>query len=146
MLDIREITKDDLSGLLKLYTQLHDNPFPEINNSMNSLFECILADKNHHILVGFTDNKIVCSCVILIIPNLTHSQRPYALVENVITHEEYRNKGYATSILNYAKNIAKNENCYKIMLMTGSKKESTLKFYEKAGYNKDDKTGFIQWL
>ena len=28
----------------------------------------------------------------------------------------------------------------------GSKKESTLKFYEKAGYNKDDKTGFIQWL
>jgi hypothetical protein len=35
---------------------------------------------------------------------------------------------------------------YKIMLMTGSKKESTLSFYEKAGYNRSDKTAFIQWI
>ena len=33
-----------------------------------------------------------------------------------------------------------------MMLLTGSKKESTLKFYERAGYNSRDKTGFIQWL
>jgi hypothetical protein len=32
------------------------------------------------------------------------------------------------------------------MLMTGSKKESTLHFYKKAGYNAEDKTAFIQWL
>ena len=29
---------------------------------------------------------------------------------------------------------------------TGSKNESTLKFYESAGYNSSDKTAFIQWL
>ena len=33
-----------------------------------------------------------------------------------------------------------------MMLLTGSKKESTLKFYERAGYNSSDKTAFIQWL
>ena len=32
------------------------------------------------------------------------------------------------------------------MLLTGSKQESTLRFYEKAGYNCKDKTAFIQWL
>jgi len=48
--------------------------------------------------------------------------------------------------LNYAKEIAKMENCYKMMLLTGSKKESTMKFYEGAGYNSSDKTAFIQWL
>ena len=45
-----------------------------------------------------------------------------------------------------ASEIAKANNCYKIMLMTGSKKESTLNFYRKAGYNSDDKTAFIRWL
>ena len=35
---------------------------------------------------------------------------------------------------------------YKMMLLTGSKKESTLRFYENAGYNSSDKTAFIQWL
>ena len=33
-----------------------------------------------------------------------------------------------------------------MMLLTGSKEESTLRFYERAGYNSKDKTAFIQWL
>ena len=82
----------------------------------------------------------------VIIPNLTHGQRPYAFIENVVTDKDFRKKGYATACLNYAKDIAKRENCYKMMLLTGSKEESTLKFYERAGYNKNDKTAFIQWI
>ena len=82
----------------------------------------------------------------MIIPNLPRGVRPYAFVENVVTHADYRGRGYATECLNYAKAIAERENCYKMMLLTGSKKETTLKFYEKAGYNSTDKTAFIQWL
>ncbi len=33
-----------------------------------------------------------------------------------------------------------------MMLLTGSKLDSTLNFYENAGYNKNDKTAFIMWL
>lgn len=143
---IREVIDQDLKGLLTLYTQLHDNPLPEETEELISLWRSILEDKNHHIIIGTMENKIITSCVVVIVPNLTHSQRPYALIENVITHESHRNKGYASLILDYAKELAKKENCYKIMLMTGSKKESTLNFYEKAGYNKLDKTAFIQWL
>ncbi|WP_363292226.1 GNAT family N-acetyltransferase, partial [uncultured Ruminococcus sp.] len=54
--------------------------------------------------------------------------------------------GYATACLNYAREIALRENCYKMMLLTGSKEKSTLDFYEQAGYNRNDKTAFIQWL
>ena len=89
---------------------------------------------------------IVSSCVCVIIPNLTRGQRPYAFIENVITDEKWRKKGLATACLNYARDIAVNENCYKMMLLTGSKEQSTLDFYERAGYNKNDKTAFIQWL
>ena len=35
---------------------------------------------------------------------------------------------------------------YKLMLMTGSREENTLRFYERAGYNRTDKTGFVRWL
>lgn len=71
---------------------------------------------------------------------------PYAFIENVITDEKHRKKGLATQCLNFAKEIALKENCYKMMLLTGSKKESTLDFYRKAGYNSEDKTAFIQWI
>jgi len=143
---IREVIKDDLSPLLELYTGLHDNNMPEINTTLESLWNDILTDKNHHIIIGVSDNKLLSSCVLIIVPNLTHNQRPYAFIENVITHEAYRNKGYATAILDHAKEIAITKNCYKIMLLTGSKKESTLTFYERAGYNQKDKTAYIQWL
>jgi GNAT superfamily N-acetyltransferase len=67
-------------------------------------------------------------------------------VENVVTHSDFRGKGIATACLNYARDIAKSENCYKLMLLTGSKNENTLNFYRRAGYNSEDKTAFIQWL
>lgn len=143
---IREITPSDLDGLLKLYTQLHENEIPDKTDDVLMLWNRIISDKDHHIIVAEEDGKIVSSCVCVIVPNLTHSQRPYALVENVVTDENYRSRGLATACLDYAKNIAQKENCYKIMLMTGSKKESTLNFYRHAGYNSSDKTAFIQWL
>lgn len=143
---IREITENDLDGLLRLYMQLHDNPFPEKNDKVIGIWKSILRDKNHHIIVSEENGILVSSCVCVIIPNLTHEQRPYALIENVITDRNYRKKGHATACLNFAKGIAQHENCYKIMLLTGSKSNDTLNFYEQAGYNRKDKTAFIQWL
>lgn len=143
---IREIRKDDFDGLMKLYMQLHDNEMPEKSNEILDLWERILNDKYHHIIVAEEDGKVVSSCVCVIIPNLTHNQQPYAFIENVITDLNYRKKGLASACLNYAKEIAVKENCYKMMLLTGSKKESTLNFYEQAGYNRNDKTAFIQWI
>lgn len=143
---IREIVHEDFDGLMELYMQLHDNPFPEKNKEMMDLWNSILNDVNHHIIVAEEDGKIVSSCVCVIIPNLTRGQRPYAFIENVITDEAYRKKGLATECLNYAKELAEKENCYKMMLLTGSKQESTLHFYEQAGYNRKDKTAFIRWL
>lgn len=52
----------------------------------------------------------------------------------------------ASECLEYARNIAKQQNCYKIILLTGSKNQKTLDFYKNAGYNNTDKTAFIQWF
>lgn len=145
-MEIREVKQEELEALLTLYTHLHNNPMPEIDTALYVLWGKMIADQNHHILVGIVDGSIVSSCVLVIVPNLTHAQRPYALIENVVTHLNHRNKGYATAILHAASQMAAAENCYKIMLMTGSKEEKTLKFYERAGFNQTDKTAFIQWL
>ena len=143
---IREITQNDFNGLLTLYMQLHDNSMPDQTDEIMNLWNRIVNDKDHHIIVADENGQIVSSCICVIIPNLTHNQQPYAFIENVITDVNYRNKGLATQCLDFAKEIAVKENCYKLMLLTGSKKESTLNFYRKAGYNSEDKTAFIQWV
>lgn len=143
---VREINKNDFSGLSELYTHLHNNkPIPE-NAETKALFNEILNDKNHHIIVAEEDGKIVSSSVLIIVPNLTHNQQPYALIENVVTDKAYRGKGLASGCLKYAEEIAREHNCYKMMLLTGSKKRSTHRFYRKNGYNSFEKTGYIKRL
>ena len=133
-----------VSNLLKqVKSQLE---FMEMTEHLKMTWRAIMQDKNHHIIVKKLDGKIVSSCVCVIIPNLTRNIRPYAFIENVVTHSDYRGKGYATECLNYAKQIAENTNCYKMMLLTGSKKKGILNFYGNARYNSTDKTAFIQWL
>ena len=143
---IREINVNELNELLELYTHLHEQGMPKNSNHLQKTWNMICNDENHHIIVCEINNQIVSSCVCIIIPNLTRNIRPYALIENVVTHTDYRNNGYATACLNYARELAVRSNCYKIMLLTGSKNDGTLNFYKKAGYNCTDKTAFIQWL
>ena len=141
---IREITENDFDGLMKLYAQLGDNPIPQKSEDVLGVWNKILQNKDYHIVVADVEGKVVSTCTCVIIPNLTHNQRPYAVVENVVTDQNFRGKGYATSCLNYAKEIAIKNNCYKLMLMTGSKKEATLNFYRNAGYTDKTKTAFDQ--
>ena len=143
---VREIRKNELSELLELYLFLHETSVPEMTEYLKNTWNIIVEDKNHYVIVNEIDGKIVSSCICVIIPNLTRNIRPYAFVENVVTHSAYRGKGYATECLNHAKEIAVKENCYKMMLLTGSKEEATLNFYSNAGYNSSDKTAFIQWI
>ena len=143
---VREVNENELSKLLELYLHLHEKSIPEMTEHLNKTWKSIIQDANHHIIVKVVDGRIVSSCVCVIIPNLTRNIRPYAFVENVVTHPDFRKKGLASACLDYAKELAQKENCYKLMLLTGSKEESTLRFYERAGYNSKDKTAFIQWL
>lgn len=143
---IREINKKDFQGLSELYTHLHGNKPITRNEKNESIWNAILEDENHHIIVAEENGKIVSSCVCVIVPNLTHNQQPYALIENVVTHKDYRKRGLASQCMAFAKQIACEKNCYKMMLLTGTRKRSTHRFYRKNGYNSIEKTGYIQRL
>lgn len=142
---VREVRIDEYQQLMELYLHLHETEIPPAALTKD-LWERLVNDPDYHLIAAEEDGKLVSTCTCVIIPNLTHGSRSYAWVENVVTHPDYRGKGLATACLDFAKEIALRENCYRLVLMTGSKLESTLNFYERAGYNRTDKTGFIQWL
>ena len=146
---IRKATSADAEALHELYfNHITDNP-PKEQQDMAAWGEKLAKfekDQFYHLLVGEVDGKIVSSVTVIVIENLTNNLWPYALIENVVTHTDYRGRHFAATLMNRAVEIAAEFGCYKVMLLTGSKKESTLRFYENCGFNRKDKTAFIKWL
>lgn len=140
----RFIKYDELHQLLELYKQLQpDDPNVTENKNLKGVWNSIYNNPNLYYIVVEFGGKLVATCNLTIIDNLTRGLRPYGLIENVVTDVNHRKKGYATKALNKAIDVAKEHNCYKVMLLTGSKKEETLNFYENAGFKRGVKTGFV---
>ena len=142
-LTIREIQAGDLDELLALYLHLHPQDSTTRNEKVEAVWEQMLTAPYYHCFVGTINEQLVTSCILLIIPNLTRGTRPYALIENVVTHSDFRKRGYGSILIKHALSVAWAQDCYKVMLLTGTKEDSTLRFYEYLGFSRHDKKGFV---
>ena len=138
---IRAALPSDLEGLLNLYPHLNPSDEPISRDLAASRLDEINQLPGSAVLLGLLGDDLVASCTLIIIPNLTNGGKPYALIENVVTDARHRGQGYGTRLLRAAVAAAWEAGCYKVMLLTGSKQPSTLKFYENAGFEQS-KTGF----
>jgi GNAT superfamily N-acetyltransferase len=143
----RRIAATELPDLLGLYAQLHpEDPVVDPNApAVRQLWQKILTDSNLRYYVAEQDGKVVATCTLTIIPNLTRGLRPYGVMENVVTNAAHRKRGFGTNVLRFALDDAWASGCYKVMLQTGSKDETTLRFYENAGFVRGVKTGFVAY-
>ena len=144
---VRPIREEELPALLELYTHLHpeDARLRPGDPAVQTVWQEIRNSPHLRYYVAETEGRLVSTCTLTLIPNLTRKLRPYGLIENVVTDPAYRHRGWATQVLQHALAEAWAARCYKVMLLTGSRQEQTLRFYEKAGFQRDIKTGFIAY-
>ncbi len=148
-MNIRKAKASDAEALKVLYFE-HLTKFPPQEEQDMSLWMDMLSkfekDENMYLLVLEVDKQVVASIQMAIIESLTHNVSSFAIIENVVTHADYRNRGYASALLAKATEIAKEKGCYKMSLETGSNKESTLNFYRKNGFEIDKKHSCLKRL
>ncbi len=141
---IRPLRSDDLPSLLALYAHLHtaDAP-PPCDAVARQTWQEMLANPRGRCLGGLEGDALVASCTITAIPNLTRACRPYALIENVVTHAAHRRQGWGRRLLQAALDFAWAQGCYKVMLLTGRSDDTVFRFYEGAGFSRHGKQAFI---
>ena len=138
---IRTAIRDDLPALLELYRELQpDDPALAFDIAGHRMDQ-ILNQPGMTLLVGTVDRKPVATITLVVIPNLTRNGAPYALIENVVTANAHRKRGYAGALIRHGLQAAWQAGCYKVMLLSGSKNPATLDFYRNCGFVQD-KTGF----
>ena len=140
-MEIREVKLDEIEGIFELIDQYDRPKSPWPNQAETKRIYTGLKLSGGCILGAIEGGKIIGTCTVNVCPNFSWSGRPYAIIENVIVSKKQQGKGIGKLLLENAKQYAKNKNCYKVALLTGSKQESILKFYETAGFE-NTKAGF----
>jgi GNAT superfamily N-acetyltransferase len=129
----------DFDAISGLYHQLHPDE-PVLTD--RSGFDAILAAEAFRLCVLEVDGAVVATTYLNLVPNLTRGSRPYAVIENVVVEESLRGTGLGKQIMAGTLQAAWDAGCYKAMLMTGSKRESTHAFYRACGFRDDVKQAF----
>ena len=142
---IRPVANDELSALLGLYAHLHPEEEMRTPDEVMTLWMTLRQDPNQNCLGAYADGFLAATCTLIVVPNLTHGGRPYGLIENVVTHPDHQRRGLGTAVLTHALQAAWERHCYKVMLLTGSKTEGKLQFYEQVGFKCGVKTGFVAY-
>ena len=140
---VREATNADFESVVRLYRQLNPDDPVLVDGSDRATFEVIVETSNLHIFVAEIEGLIAATCYLNVIPNLTRRASPYGVIENVVTDVSFRGKGLGKAVVQQALRQAWLAGCYKVMLLTGSRKESTREFYRACGFNDDEKIAFV---
>ncbi len=147
---IRAARPDDLPRLLPLFRHLDatDEAAPEPDAARDA-FARLLRMEGATVFVAELPGPppvLAATCTLVVVPNITHGARSHALIENVATLADHRQQGLGSAVLHAAVTAAQAQGCYKVVLTTGSKRESTLRFYDRAGFQRGTRTAFqIRW-
>lgn len=136
---VRVFTRSDFEAAQVLYRLLVGSaPL-----GAGAAFDALLAHPGTQVWGAWEGETAVAMATLHILPNMTQGARPYALIENVVSHAEYRGQGHARRVMETACAAAWAAQCYKIMLLTG-KTSPARGFYEKLGFSADEKWGMTQ--
>lgn len=137
---IRRLRPTDYARARILYEALPaGDTLPDVDTGLKA-FTAILAYPGTQIIAAEQGGALVSMATLHMLPNITYSARLYAVVENVVTHPDYRGQGWARKVMEEIATTAWNSDVYKIMLQTDQSRGAK-SFYEKLGYTAGEKHG-----
>jgi GNAT superfamily N-acetyltransferase len=132
-LRIREANEEDAAALVDLLVQLHPR-YPGDPAQAAELMPVILRNPGRTLLVADRGTQLVGTADVLVVPNITHGGRPWAIVENVVVDRHARGAGVGAALLTETLRLARDAGCYMLQLLSLSHRIEAHAFYRKLGF------------
>ena len=147
-MEIRELNENDLESLIKLYEQLDGkNGAFNVEDARAIWKNEIEGNPNIKYFGAVEDSakgqKVVSTCFVAIIPNLTRLGGAICFVENVVTDKDFRKQGLGKKVMEKAIEFAREKNCYKVILESGVWRTEAHQFYRNLGFDDTAKKSFL---
>jgi N-acetylglutamate synthase-like GNAT family acetyltransferase len=145
MATVRQATEQDIPRILELYEELTGERHDLTRHETEPVFAEISAMPGHELLVAEEDGVVVGTMVLLIVPNFSHGALPWAIAENLVVDPARRRRGVGRLLTDYAIARAREAGCYKLQLLSSTKRRLAHWFYKRLGF-KRSAYGFRMYL
>ena len=108
-------------------------------------WESILGQDGRFVLLAEVAGEVVGTADLLIVANLTHGLRPWAIVEHVVVAAHARRRGIGGALLADAVAKARAAGCYKVQLLSRKERSDAHRFYRAVGFEPTAE-GFRRYL
>lgn len=136
---LRDLGVADAEALVALYEHLNPGDPPPSPDAVRAVF----AHPGLRHFGRFAEGRLIASCNLAVIPNLTRGGRSYGVIENVVTEAAHRGRGHGQAVIQHALGQAWASGCYKVVLTTSRKDPAVWAFYERCGFASGDKRAFV---
>ena len=143
MPEARPARADDLASLLALFRVSEISAAAEPMEWVERIWAQMLSRDGLTIFVSEAEAKIVSTCMLITAPNLLRSGRQHAFIENVITHPDFRGRGFGRAVVHAALAAAWEQDCHHVFLQSGRADPRVHRFYEGCGFTPGLRTAYV---
>jgi glucosamine-phosphate N-acetyltransferase len=126
------------------YNEKYLNLLNQLNNTIDYISKNTLENflnslnEDHQIIVieEYESKEIIGTGTILIETKILHNMGKVAHIEDIVIDKNKRGLGLGYKIIKYLVDIAKQKNCYKVILNCS---DENILFYEKCGFQQKSK-------
>ena len=134
MIIIRKAEKNDAVQLTALMDELISEP-----NDLAVVateIEEMGQDERYYLAVACDGETIAGSIMGVLCRDICKGGRPFLIIENVITKEDYRGSGVGRCLFDEVERWGREHRCAYSALVSGCKRTGAHAFYERIGYEK----------
>jgi len=139
---IRRANADDSPAIETLYRELVSDPLV-----------CVLPDQvaaihdspTSFLLVAEAGGTVCATALLTICPDVMYRTQPFGVIENVIVTASMRGLGIGRLLLTHAEQLAVEQHCTKLMLMSSASREAAHAFFRRFGFTSDAKHAFVKY-
>jgi len=145
MITITKIKQEDLPALKELYDKGFQNTITDFEK-MQKVFAFVEKNSDYTLLCAKEEDEMIGSMLGVVNRGIIGECRPFMVIEDVVVSSSHRRKKVATRLMEQMEEIAKENNCIVMMLMSRMKRKGAHQFYESLGFRGDLAIGFKKYL
>ena len=105
----------------------------------------ISDDPNTYLIVCDENSAILATALLTLCNDVMFKRQPFAVIENVVVSKDFQRAGIGKSLVKHIETYCLQQDCSKIMLLSGTENRSAHDFYAAIGYNTEAKAGFVKY-